>query len=62
MTERITPTNMNDGTWPKKYDNDKHERLNVIKSKNQNHIIKTTNLFQSYSTVQVRRPNEFKAL
>ena len=33
MTERITPTNMNEGTWPKKYDNDEHERLNVTESK-----------------------------
>ena len=44
MTEKITPRNMNDGIWPKKYDNDEHERLNMTESKNQNHIIKTTNL------------------
>ena len=37
--------NINDGIWPKKYDNDEHEWL-----------------FRSYSTDQVRRPNEFKAL
>ena len=33
MTEKITPTNMDDGTWPKKYDNDEHERLSMTESK-----------------------------
>ena len=27
--KKITPTNMNDGTWPKDYTNE-HERLNMI--------------------------------
>ena len=45
MIEKITPTNMNDWTWPIKYDNDEHEQLNMTESKkNQNHNIMMTNL------------------
>ena len=33
MTEMITPTNMNDGIWPKKYDNDEHDWLNMTEIK-----------------------------
>ena len=33
LTEKITPTNMNVGTWPKKYDNNEHERLNMTEIK-----------------------------
>ena len=40
----MTTTNINGWIWPK--------------TKNQNHTTKTTNLFQSYSTVQVGRLNE----